>query len=210
MSIMFCRILKPNEALGAVIGHEPMARGKIVKALHVYMKQNDLQDPNNQSMVICDDKLKAIYKTDTISVFKMVSNFSKITTPTNDYDQEMLKEQNARRDEKHGINKIRARKLLARMRPEDRAELIGEPDGKVAELETKIIELEMEVANADTREIGDPTLCVVCAAADRSHMFQPCNHIACCGKCANYIEMDTQECPVCKKDVESIIKVFLA
>ena len=221
---LFFQILQPNDELSAVIGDEPMARGKIVKALNTYIIENDLRDVSDQRMVICDDKLKAIVGQNTLSMSKIVSHISKNTTSTNEYDQEMINEANRRkakraekRDEVRVRKNNRVRKLLTQVAPEDRAGIVGDLDiseknnSKIAELEAKVRELEIEAAEAaDTREIGDPTLCIICASANRSYMFQPCNHIACCAKCANYVEMDTQECPICKTHVESIVKVFLA
>jgi chromatin remodeling complex protein RSC6 len=50
-----------DEALEAVVGKGPMPRGQVVKKLREYIKEHDLQNPQNKRNILADDKLKAIF-----------------------------------------------------------------------------------------------------------------------------------------------------
>jgi len=47
--------------LEAVVGKGPMARSEVVKQLWVYIKANNLQNPENKRNIIADDKLKPVF-----------------------------------------------------------------------------------------------------------------------------------------------------
>ena len=47
--------------LEAVIGKGPMSRGEVVKQIWVYIKKNNLQNPQNKRNIIADAKLKPIF-----------------------------------------------------------------------------------------------------------------------------------------------------
>ncbi len=47
--------------LEAVIGKGPMSRGEVVKAIWVYIKKHDLQNPKNKRNILADDKLKKLF-----------------------------------------------------------------------------------------------------------------------------------------------------
>jgi len=51
-------------------------------------------------------------------------------------------------------------------------------------------------------ELEDKILCVVCLEVDKSHLFLPCKHLACCGNCAPL----QKKCPLCRETVVSIQK----
>ena len=50
-----------SSELEAVIGKGPMPRTEVVKKLWVYIKKNDLQNPQNKRNILADEKLKAIF-----------------------------------------------------------------------------------------------------------------------------------------------------
>jgi len=57
-------LLKPmnlSAELEAVIGKGPMSRGEVVKQIWVYIKKNNLQNPQNKRNILADAKLKAIF-----------------------------------------------------------------------------------------------------------------------------------------------------
>ena len=78
---------KPNPALmkpmtvsvelQAVVGKGPMPRSEVVKALWVYIKKNNLQDPNAKRNIIADENLKKVFggkaKVDMFEMTKLVS-----------------------------------------------------------------------------------------------------------------------------------------
>eukprot|EP00033_Pygsuia_biforma_P002817 GCRY01003111.1.p1 GENE.GCRY01003111.1~~GCRY01003111.1.p1 ORF type:complete len:199 (-),score=23.53 GCRY01003111.1:111-707(-) len=46
-------------------------RGDVVKFLWNYIKENNLQDPKDRRMVICDETLSELFKVKRVSMFKM-------------------------------------------------------------------------------------------------------------------------------------------
>lgn len=54
----------------------------------------------------------------------------------------------------------------------------------------------------DTDE--DAHLCKVCLEAPNDHLFSPCHHQVCCGVCAAQM----RECPICRRKIHTIIRVF--
>ncbi len=64
--------------LEAVIGKGPMPRSEVVKALWIYIKKHDLQDPKNKRNINGDDKLKKVFGgKGTVSMFEMTKLVSK-------------------------------------------------------------------------------------------------------------------------------------
>ena len=47
--------------LAVVVGAGPMPRSEVVKALWVYIKKNNLQNPSNKRNILADDALKAVF-----------------------------------------------------------------------------------------------------------------------------------------------------
>ena len=47
--------------LEAVVGKGPMPRSEVVKALWVYIKKNNLQDPTNKRNINADANLKKVF-----------------------------------------------------------------------------------------------------------------------------------------------------
>ncbi|KAF6760306.1 hypothetical protein DFP72DRAFT_883785 [Ephemerocybe angulata] len=57
--------------LAAVLETPMLARPQVVKQLWVYIKGNELQNPNNKREIMCDTKLKAVFGVDKIDMFTM-------------------------------------------------------------------------------------------------------------------------------------------
>lgn len=53
--------LSLSPELEAVIGKGPLPRTEVVKKLWEYIKQHNLQNPQNKRNILADDKLKAIF-----------------------------------------------------------------------------------------------------------------------------------------------------
>lgn len=66
-----------SDDLAAVVGKGPMPRSEVVKALWVYIKKNDLQNPANKRNILADDKLKPIFGKDEVTMFEMTKLVSK-------------------------------------------------------------------------------------------------------------------------------------
>lgn len=74
----FMKPMQLSEELEAVVGKGPMPRSEVVKALWVYIKKHDLQDPKNKRNINADDKLKKVFGgKGTVSMFEMTKLVSK-------------------------------------------------------------------------------------------------------------------------------------
>jgi len=60
-----------SEPLAAVLQVENLSRPQVVKQLWVYIKGNELQNPENKREILCDVKLRAVFGVDKIDMFKM-------------------------------------------------------------------------------------------------------------------------------------------
>ena len=69
--------MKVSAALAAVVGDGPMPRSEVVKKLWVYIKKNNLQDPQNKRQINADANLKAVFggkaSVDMFEMTKLVS-----------------------------------------------------------------------------------------------------------------------------------------
>lgn len=54
---------------------------QVVKQLWEYIKEKDLQDPENRKRIRCDDALKGLFGTDSTDMFKMNKLLSKHIWP---------------------------------------------------------------------------------------------------------------------------------
>jgi len=70
--------MQVSDELAAVVGAGPMPRSEVVKALWVYIKKHDLQNPKNKRNILADDKLKAVFGGKSeVSMFEMTKLVSK-------------------------------------------------------------------------------------------------------------------------------------
>ena len=68
----FMKPMQPDEALGAVVGNEPMPRTEVTKRIWDYIRNNNLQDPKDKRTIKADAKLKAVFNgKDSVSMFEM-------------------------------------------------------------------------------------------------------------------------------------------
>lgn len=67
--------MKPLELdadLEAVVGSGPMPRGQVVKKLWEYIKEHNLQNPENKRNIKADDKLRPLFNgKDEVTMFEM-------------------------------------------------------------------------------------------------------------------------------------------
>jgi upstream activation factor subunit UAF30 len=68
----FMKPMTVSPELAAVVGKGPMPRSEVVKALWVYIKKHDLQDPNNKRNIVADENLKKVFGgKGTVTMFEM-------------------------------------------------------------------------------------------------------------------------------------------
>jgi len=74
----FMKPLTVSSELAAVVGAGPMPRSEVVKALWVYIKKHDLQDPANKRNINADENLKKVFDGKaTVNMFEMTKLVSK-------------------------------------------------------------------------------------------------------------------------------------
>ena len=74
----FMKPLNVSAELAAVVGKGPMPRSEVVKALWVYIKKNNLQDPANKRNINADANLKAVFGgKGVVNMFEMTKLVSK-------------------------------------------------------------------------------------------------------------------------------------
>lgn len=74
----FMKPMNVSDELAAVVGKGPMPRSEVVKALWVYIKKHDLQDPKNKRNIIADANLKAVFGgKEVVNMFEMTKLVSK-------------------------------------------------------------------------------------------------------------------------------------
>jgi len=63
--------LQPSQELAAVVGSKPLPRPEVVSKVWDYIKKNNLQNPSNKREINADDKLRAVFGKDSVSMFEM-------------------------------------------------------------------------------------------------------------------------------------------
>src|SRR3954471_5435919 len=63
--------LQPSEELAAVVGSNPLPRPEVVSKVWDYIKKHNLQNPTNKREIKADDKLRAVFGKDSVTMFEM-------------------------------------------------------------------------------------------------------------------------------------------
>lgn len=67
----FTKLCGLSPELQSVLGVSELSRTQVVKQLWVYIRENDLQDPQNRRKILCDDKLRLVFRKDSVDMFEM-------------------------------------------------------------------------------------------------------------------------------------------
>jgi chromatin remodeling complex protein RSC6 len=74
----FMKPMKVSADLAEVVGPGPMPRSEVVKALWVYIKKHNLQDPTNKRNINADAALKKVFDGKAVvNMFEMTKLVSK-------------------------------------------------------------------------------------------------------------------------------------
>jgi len=76
----FNKPLELSPELQAVVGEKKLSRPKVTKKIWEYIKDNDLQNPEDKRNILADDKLRPIFGADEVSMFEMTKLISKHLT----------------------------------------------------------------------------------------------------------------------------------
>lgn len=60
-----------SEPLQALLGESQLSRPQTVKRIWAYVKERDLQQPDDKRNILCDDALRAVFKSDKVHMFTM-------------------------------------------------------------------------------------------------------------------------------------------
>jgi chromatin remodeling complex protein RSC6 len=63
--------LQPSPELAAIVGDQKLARGEVVSKVWDYIKSGKLQNPENKREIVADDKLRAVFGKDRVTMFEM-------------------------------------------------------------------------------------------------------------------------------------------
>ena len=70
------RPVQPSKELAEVVGSEPLARAEVVSKVWEYIRQKNLQNPENKREIVADDKLRAVFGKDKVTMFEMNKHLS--------------------------------------------------------------------------------------------------------------------------------------
>ena len=63
--------LQPSNELAAVVGSDPLPRAEVVSKVWDYIKKNNLQNPSNKREIMADEKLRAVFGKNRVTMFEM-------------------------------------------------------------------------------------------------------------------------------------------
>ncbi|XP_041002186.1 upstream activation factor subunit spp27-like [Juglans microcarpa x Juglans regia] len=82
----FSKLCSLSPQLQEFLGESEMARTEVVKQLWAYIRENNLQDPNNRRNINCDEPLHALFSVKSINMFQMNKALSKHIWPLDSDD----------------------------------------------------------------------------------------------------------------------------
>ena len=72
--------VKISEQLAKVIGDGPMPRTEVTSKIWAYIRENDLQNPENKREIIANDDLRAVLGQEKVTMFEMTKIISRHLT----------------------------------------------------------------------------------------------------------------------------------
>lgn len=60
-----------SQPLSEMLGESQLSRPQTVKKIWAYVKERDLQDPNDKRQIRCDDAMRAVFKQERVHMFTM-------------------------------------------------------------------------------------------------------------------------------------------
>ncbi|XP_073005625.1 uncharacterized protein [Typha latifolia] len=77
----FTKLCSLSPELQNFVGESELARTEVVKKLWAYIRENNLQDPNNKRKIICDERLRSLFNVNSIDMFQMNKALTKHIWP---------------------------------------------------------------------------------------------------------------------------------
>lgn len=63
--------VQPSKELGAVVGMDALPRSEVISKVWAYIKEKDLQNPENKREILADDKLEKVFGRPKVTMFEM-------------------------------------------------------------------------------------------------------------------------------------------
>jgi chromatin remodeling complex protein RSC6 len=63
--------LTPSKELAAVVGPDRLPRTEVMSKVWAYIKERDLQNPENKREIIADDNLRKVFGKDKVTMFEL-------------------------------------------------------------------------------------------------------------------------------------------
>lgn len=63
--------ITPSAELGAIVGADKLPRSEVISKVWAYIKQHNLQNPENKREIVADEKLKKVFGKDKVTMFEM-------------------------------------------------------------------------------------------------------------------------------------------
>ncbi len=64
--------------------------------------------------------------------------------------------------------------------------------------------------NSKSNENSSDDDCVICMDISRNSVLRPCNHMITCYECSMLLLNREDNCPICRKRIEDVIKIFMS
>ena len=71
------RPVTPSKELAAICGSDALPRSQVVSKVWDHIKKNNLQNPENKREIVADDKLRAVFGKDRVTMFEMNKHLSR-------------------------------------------------------------------------------------------------------------------------------------
>lgn len=72
----FNKPLNLSSELQAVVGESKLSRPQVTKKVWEYIKDNNLQNPDDKRNIVADDKLRPVFGKDEVTMFEMTKLIS--------------------------------------------------------------------------------------------------------------------------------------
>ncbi len=63
--------VQPSPELGAVVGNDKLPRSEVISKVWAYIKDKNLQNPENKREILADAHLKKVFGKDKVTMFEM-------------------------------------------------------------------------------------------------------------------------------------------
>ncbi|KAH7575187.1 hypothetical protein JRO89_XS02G0059900 [Xanthoceras sorbifolium] len=102
----FTKVCSLSPQLQTLLGVSELARTEVVKKLWIYIRENNLQDPKNKRNIICDESLHALFRVNSINMFKMNKALSRHIWPLDEEEVPAKSTQKGKRCKQMGEGEI--------------------------------------------------------------------------------------------------------